>query len=77
MCVSSCVGRLVKTGGVEDRTDAGCACEMHGAVTCNCCVECEMSGHGNWWVRLMKTPSLGNSACTKIGSRAEASLAFN
>ena len=30
---------------------------------------CEMSGHGNWWVRSMKTPSLGNSACAKIGER--------
>ena len=50
--------------------DAGCACEMHGAVACNCRVEYEMSGRGNWWVRSMKTPSLGNSTCAKIGSRA-------
>ena len=59
----------------EDGTDAGCACEMHGAVACNCRVECEMSGHDNWWVRSTKMPSLGNSACAKIGSRAEASVA--
>ena len=35
----------------------------------------DMSGRRNWWVRSMKTPSLGNSTCTKIGSRAEASPA--
>ena len=48
---------------------------MHGAVACNCRVECEMSGRGNWWVQSIKTPSPGNSACAKIGSRAEASPA--
>ena len=36
-------------------------------IAYKCRVECEMSGHGNWWVRSMKTPSLGNSACAKIG----------
>ena len=52
----------------EDGTD-GCACEMHGAVAA-AWNACEMSGRGNWWVRSMKTPSLGNSACAKIGCRA-------
>ena len=35
-------------------------------IACNCHVECEMSGCGNWWVQSMKTLSLGNSVCVKI-----------
>ena len=41
-------------------------------IACNCRVECEISGR--WQLvaaaRSMKMPSLGNSACAKIGSRA-------
>ena len=77
MCVSSCVGRVVETGRGRDR----CWLCMRNAwrkIACNCRVECALSGRGNWWVRSMKTPSLGNSACAKIGSRARsASSQFN
>ena len=38
--------------------------QMHGAVACNCRVECEISGRGNWWVRSMKTrPALKGYEC--------------
>ena len=62
VCVSSCVGRVVRTGRGRDR----CWLCIRNARR----VECEMSGRGNWWVQSMKTPSLGNSASAKIGSRA-------
>ena len=48
-CVSSCVGRVVKTGRGRDR----CWVCMGNARKCR--VECEMSGRGNWWVRSMNT----------------------
>ena len=43
---------------------AKCTAQLHAIAA----VECEISGRGNWWVQSMKTPSLGNSACAKIGS---------
>ena len=43
---------------------AKCTAQLHAIAAQNV----ETSGHGNWWVQLMKMPSLGNSTCTKIGS---------
>ena len=43
---------------------AKCMAQLHAIATWNV----EVSGRSNWWVRSMKTPSLGNNACAKIGS---------
>ena len=59
------------TGG-EDRQRTGemlvvhakCTAQLHAFATRNV----EISGCGNWGVLSMKTPSLGNNACTRIGS---------
>ena len=63
MCVSSCVGHVVETG-----RGSGCAGEMHGAIAAR---NVEMSGCGKWGVQSMKMPSLGDSTCARIGSKAE------
>ena len=65
-CVSNCVGWVVRTGRGRDR------CWLCMRNTRRSCMviaawNVAMSGRGNWWVRSMKTPSLGNSACAKIG----------
>ena len=58
MCVhvSCCVGR-----GVKDGTDAGFACEMHGAVACNCCVDC-----GNEWAWQLVGAVNENAVSTEV-----------
>ena len=37
----------------------------------------EMSGCGDWWVESMKMLSLGDSACTRIGSQGHSGAQFN
>ena len=63
-CVSNCVGWVVRTGRGRDRC---WLCMRNTRCMVIAAWNVAMSGGGNWWVRSMKTPSLGNSACAKIG----------